>query len=45
MALYVETMKHLFDFKAIQALLNRSDFKMTFDAMYGAAGPYATAIF
>jgi phosphoglucomutase len=38
-------MKHLFDFKAIQGLLNRSDFKMVFDAMYGAAGPYASAIF
>ena len=38
-------MKHLFDFKAIQQLLNRSDFKMTLDAMYGAAGPYAKAIF
>jgi phosphoglucomutase len=44
-ALYVETMRQLFDFKAIQRLLDRSDFRMTFDAMYGAAGPYASAIF
>ncbi len=42
---YVEYMKGLFDFKAIQTLLNRSDFKVVFDAMYGAAGPYAKAIF
>jgi phosphoglucomutase len=25
--------------------LDRKDFKMVFDAMYGAAGPYAKAIF
>jgi phosphoglucomutase len=38
-------MKELFDFHAIQTLLERSDFKMVFDAMYGASGPYAKAIF
>ena len=38
-------MKKEFDFIAIQRLLNRSDFKMVFDSMYGAAGPYAKAIF
>jgi phosphoglucomutase len=38
-------MKQLFDFPLIQTLLNRSDFKMIFDAMHGVAGPYAKAIF
>ncbi len=38
-------MKRLFDFNSIQALLNRSDFKMIFDGLYGVAGPYAKDIF
>lgn len=38
-------MKRLFDFPLIQKLLNRSDFKMVFDGMFGVAGPYAKAIF
>ncbi len=38
-------MKKLFNFEHIQTLLNRSDFKMVFDGMYGAAGPYAYSIF
>lgn len=38
-------MKKLFDFNAIKALLNRNDFKMVFDGLYGAAGPYAKTIF
>ena len=42
---YVDLMKKEFDFKVIQGLLNRSDFKMVFDSMHGAAGPYAKAIF
>jgi phosphoglucomutase len=29
----------------IGSLLSRNDFKMVFDAMFGAAGPYAKAIF
>lgn len=42
---YVDLLKKLFDFPAIQGLLNRNDFKMIFDGMYGAAGPYAKAVF
>ncbi len=42
---YVELMKSEFNFQVIQSLLSRSDFKMVFDGMYGAAGPYAKAIF
>lgn len=38
-------MKKLFDFTAIRKLLEREDFRMVFDAMYGAAGPYAKVIF
>lgn len=38
-------MKEEFDFNVIRNFLNRKDFKMVFDAMYGAAGPYASAIF
>ena len=38
-------MKNQFDFSAIQKLLNRSDFKIVLDALYGAAGPYAQALF
>lgn len=38
-------MKDLFDFTAIKKLLERKDFKVVFDGMYGASGPYAKAIF
>ena len=42
---YVKLMKQEFNFPLIQKLLDRSDFKMVFDSMSGAAGPYAKAIF
>ena len=38
-------MRKEFDFEIIRKLLNRSDFKMIFDGLYGVAGPYAKALF
>jgi phosphoglucomutase len=38
-------MRQLFDFPAISKLLQREDFKMVFDGLYGASGPYAKAVF
>jgi len=43
--LYINLMRELFDFEAIRGLLQREDFKMVLDAMFGAAGPYAKAVF
>jgi phosphoglucomutase len=33
------------NFERIHSLFKRKDFKFTFDAMHGAAGPYAVATF
>jgi len=38
-------MSQLFDFEQIRSLMARKDFSMTFDGMYGVAGPYAQKIF
>ena len=42
---YVELMRELFDFDKLKQFLNRPDFKMIFDGMHGASGPYAKKIF
>lgn len=42
-SIYAELMSSLFDFDAIRALF-RSGFRMRFDAMHAATGPYATHI-
>jgi len=42
---HVALLKKVFDFAAIEALLNRDDFTMVYDTMYGVNGPYAKAVF
>lgn len=42
---YLALQKKIFDFKAIRALLARSDFSIAFDGLNGVAGPYAKRIF
>jgi phosphoglucomutase len=42
---HVDLLKTIFDFGAIKALLDREDFTMVYDTMYGVNGPYAKAIF
>jgi phosphoglucomutase len=41
---YVQLLRRTFDFAAISALLKRPDFSMVYDAMAGAAGPYARRV-
>lgn len=43
-AIYSDLMASIFDFAAIKALIQRSDFSLQFDAMHGVAGPYARGI-
>lgn len=42
---HVNLLKTIFDFAAIQSLLDRSDFSMVYDSMHGVNGPYAKAVF
>ncbi|CAN0414919.1 unnamed protein product, partial [Discosporangium mesarthrocarpum] len=42
---HVSLLKTIFDFGAIKALLERSDFTMVYDSMHGVQGPYAKAVF
>lgn len=42
---HVDLLKTIFDFKAIKMLLDREDFSMVYDTMYGVNGPYAKAVF
>jgi phosphoglucomutase len=41
---YLATLKSVFDFDAIRALIARPDFSMTFDAMHAVTGAYAGPI-
>mmetsp|Transcript_4311 Transcript_4311/g.5598 ORF Transcript_4311/g.5598 Transcript_4311/m.5598 type:complete len:1075 (-) Transcript_4311:1349-4573(-) len=41
---HVSLLKTIFDFGAIKALLDRSDFTMIYDSMHGVNGPYAKAV-
>jgi len=42
---YEALMKVLFDFDKLKGFVNRPDFKILFDGMHGASGPYAKRIF
>jgi phosphoglucomutase len=42
---YAGLMESLFDFDQIHRLLNRSNFRMCFDALHAVTGPYAQRIF
>lgn len=42
---YFATLKEVFDFDAIRALLKRSDFRFVFDAMHAVTGAYAGPLF
>lgn len=42
---YLATLKEVFDFPAIKALVTRPDFSLVFDAMHAVTGAYAGPIF
>jgi len=41
---HVSLLKTIFDFDAIKALLDRSDFTMVYDSMHGVNGPYSKKV-
>ena len=41
---YIDLMKQIFDFPAINHLFNSGMFRMSFDAMHAITGPYAVEI-
>lgn len=42
---HVNLLKSISDFSSIKALLDRPDFAMVYDTMYGVNGPYARKVF
>lgn len=42
---HVSLLQSIFDFDAIKKLLDRKDFSMVYDSMYGVNGPYAKKVF
>ncbi len=42
---HVKLLQSVFDFAAIQALLQRPDFSFVYDSMHGVQGPYAHRVF
>ena len=42
---HVALLKSIFDFDQIKTLLDREDFSMIYDTMYGVNGPYAKKVF
>ena len=42
---YIRKLRTIFDFDAIQGLINRPDFTLVYDCMHGVAGPYVREIF
>lgn len=42
---HVALLKSIFDFGEIKSLLDRPDFSMVYDSMYGVNGPYAKKVF
>lgn len=42
---YMGLMRSVFDFPSIKRLVQRPDFRMAYDCMYGVQGPYAHACF
>lgn len=42
---YLTVLKSIFDFQLLRTFLQRSDFKMVFDALHAVTGAYAKPIF